>query len=732
MAWRLILVLSVSFVVLLGCQSQDSQSTKSTKSPVETSPGSTGGLGVPQTRPEDWAMFMHDVHFSGKSPDQTLKPPLKPRWKFKTGGPIHASPIIVDGTLYVGSTDGKLYALNAKRWEVKWTFQSGDAIRYPAAVWNNQVYFSARDNRVYALNAKTGELIWKFKSETWMDSPPVISNGQVYIGAFTRTIHVINATTGEAEGRYQSRVRIDGIDFGCVQGKLRPITPEHQADLWRGYVDYTYSYPVIANGVVYIGARDSRIHAIDVPSKEKVWSYETQGYVDAAPAVSDGLLYVTSHDGYVYAFENQTAESSLPQPDKRQVGIVVHDEAAVYSAKDSDSPMQLHLNDGVKLSILNEDGGWYQVELPDGASGWMDEFAIGRFEETDDVQFNTSICSNIRTLELIEGGEYPNWSPDGKTIAFFKRTNLSGQYWKASELWITDRKTKRFRKLCAGKFYNPHLSWSFNSNLLAFEARREGESEVWTFDLKTARLTHLVSGDAPVWSPVANKLAFRRWEEGVDVVYRINSDTTGLAPIARIPIEGRVGAFSFLDKPSWSPDGERIAIGLDHQHYKSGYARIRLQNINGTRHGEIRTQHLRVKQMNWSADGTKLAYVLLGSIRPDRLLDKRLHVTDVNERQRTRILKHTSPSWSPQGKHLAYMEHEDCMGLRWKVWVLDLETNRKRAVARTTSNLTSVTWLPDGKQLCLWHTSEYLRGGEYKPAKTRGWVVDVALPPLEH
>ena len=732
MVRRLTLILTVFFIALLGCQSEDSRSTKRTESSLETSPKRTVTPIAPQTRPDDWAMFMHDTQFSGKSPDQTLKPPLELRWKYKTGGPIHASPIIVGGTVYVGSTDGVLYALDAKRWGVKWTFRSGDAIRYAAAVWNNHVYFSSRDNYVYALDAKTGELVWKFKSESWIDSPPIISDGQIYIGAFTRTIHLINAATGEAEGKRRDRVRIDGIDFGCVQGKLRPIIPEHQADLWRGYVDYTYSYPVIANGVVYIGARDSRIHAIDVPSKKKVWSYETQGYVDAAPAVSDGLLYVTSHDGYVYAFENQTAESSLPQPDKRQVGIVVHDEATVYSAKDSDSPVQLHLNDGVELPILNEEKGWYQVELPDGASGWMDEFAIGMFEETDDVQFNTSICSNIRTLELIEGGEYPHWSPDGKTIAFFKRTNLSGQYWKASELWITDREAKRFRKLCAGKFYNPHLSWSFNGNLLAFEARREGESEVWTFDLKTARLTHLVSGDAPVWSPVANKLAFRRWEEGVDVVYRINSDTTGLAPIARIPIEGRVGAFSFLDKPSWSPDGEQIAIGLDHQHYKSGYARIRLQNINGTRHGEIRTQHLRVKQMNWSADGTKLAYVLLGSIRPDRLLDKRLHVTDVNERQRTRILKHTSPSWSPQGKHLAYMEHEDCMGLRWKVWVLDLETNRKRAVARTTSNLTSVTWLPDGKQLCLWHTSEYLRGGEYKPAKTRGWVVDVALPPLEH
>ena len=352
-------------------------------------------------------------------------------------------------------------------------------------------------------------------------------------------------------------MRIDGIEFGCVQGKLRPIFPEHEAEVWRSFVDYTYSFPVRANDVVYIGARDHHVHAIDAASKKKVWSYKTRGFVDAAPAISDGLLYVTSHDGYLYAFENRTEESLQPQPDDRNIGIVVHDEAPVYSAKDSDSPVQLHLNDGVVLPILNEGGGWYEVELPGSETGWMDEFGIGRFEETNDVQFNASICSNIRTLELTEGGEYPHWSPDGKAIAFFNRKDLSGQYWKASEIWITDKEANRFRRLCEGKFYNPNLSWSFNGNLLAFEARKEGESEVWTFDLKTARLTNLVNGEAPVWSPVANKIAFRRWEKGFDVVYQINSDTSGLAPIARIPIEGRVGAFSFLDIPR----GRRMGSG---------------------------------------------------------------------------------------------------------------------------------------------------------------------------
>ena len=74
------------------------------------------------------------------------------------------------------------------------------------------------------------------------------------------------------------------------------------------------------------------------------------------------------------------------------------------------------------------------------------------------------------------------------------------------------------------------------------------------------------------------------------------------------------------------------------------------------------------------------------------------------------------------------MEREDCGGIRWKVWVYDLESGKKMPIARTAMKLTSVVWMPDDKHLCLWQTSDYLRDNAYKPALTKAWIVPVDLP----
>ena len=686
-------------------------------------------------------MFMHNLGFSGVSPDTDLKPPLTLLWTFKTGGPVSASPIVANGIVYIGSTDGKLYALDAKRWGVRWVFDAGDAIRYAATVLGDRVYFSARNNRVYGLDAKTGEKLWEFKSKTWMDAPPIVSGNRVHVGAFPSKIYLLNAATGALEAQRERTIRIDDIEYGCARGVFRPIFPEHNAKLWRGYTGGSESYPVTANGIVYIGARNGQLHAFDAASKSEVWTYQLGGFVDAAPAISEGVLYVAAGDGNVYAFTNATGD--VPEIETRRRGTVVHDAAPVYTEKggatidtSEGAAVLLQLNDGVELPITQVSDNWYEVELPNGVRGWMDRSAFGEFKEIDGILFNTNFCRSESQadpkpyrVDLIEGAEFPRWSPDGELIAFLKREDLSGRYWRGNELWIMDRRGERARKYYTGDFFNPYLSWSLDSRLVAFEVDEKGERFIYTVDWKFGRVKQVVLGDGPAFSPTSNRLVFRRRDfsqpVGRDVIYKINSDGSGLSAIARVPIERPRRSYTYLPAPAWAPDGTRVAFGVN----SSKYVGIRIQDIEGQRLKEIQTQHQQVHHLNWSADATTLAYVLSGSNRPGQLIDKQLHISGTAPTlTQSQILKHTSPSWSPTGKQLAYMEREDCAGIRWKVWVYDFESGRKYPIVRTPMKMTSVVWMPDGKHLCLWQTSDYLRDNAYKPALTTGWIVPVAIP----
>ena len=225
----------IVLVLLLvwGCDSQETQQSQQPAAQRPAVPDAVEPIVPP--RAEDWHMFMHNVGFSGISPDESLTPPLELLWKFKTGGPLHASPVIANGTLYIGSTDGKLYALDAKQWGVRWVFDAGDAIRYSATVLGNRVYFSARNNKVYALNAKTGEKLWEYKTKSWTEAPLIVADNKVHIGVFPSKIYLLNASTGVLETVRERTIHIQGIEYGCAKGVFRPIFPEHNADLWRDY-----------------------------------------------------------------------------------------------------------------------------------------------------------------------------------------------------------------------------------------------------------------------------------------------------------------------------------------------------------------------------------------------------------------------------------------------------------------------------------------------------------------
>ena len=88
----------------------------------------------------------------------------KIKWAFKTQGPVRASSVISDGSIYFGSTDGFLYALNKEDGSLLWKLQAQGAITASPAVAGTSVFIVSRDHYLYSINKYSGKLNWKFKT----------------------------------------------------------------------------------------------------------------------------------------------------------------------------------------------------------------------------------------------------------------------------------------------------------------------------------------------------------------------------------------------------------------------------------------------------------------------------------------------------------------------------------------------------------------------------------------
>ncbi len=248
------------------------------------------------------------------------------RWKFDGHGAINSSPAFVDGLVIASSLNGHVYAVDAKTGKQQWDFRTAGERRFSAqgihggqphtevmpdpfdvflsspTVVGGTVYIGSGDHNVYALDAHTGALQWKFATGNVVHASPAVSNGVVYIGSWDRNMYALNASTGQEMWRFQT-----GEDT-----------------LFNNQVGIASS-AAVAQGIVYFGCRDGHFYAVDAKTGVQRWSHDNNsGWVIASPAVADGVVYFPTADGFrfkaldaatgalKFSVENKTVSFSSP------------------------------------------------------------------------------------------------------------------------------------------------------------------------------------------------------------------------------------------------------------------------------------------------------------------------------------------------------------------------------------------------------------------------------------
>ena len=131
----------------------------------------------------------------------------------QAGSSITGSPVIDgNGTLYVGSADGKLYAIDIQTGNIKWSYPSGAPIFSTPTVSNvDMIYFGNHGGEVFALD--TSEVLhWYYLDTTSIDAPLLYSNGVLYTGTLGGRLiafydNADSAVTGSYKASSLSKVK---------------------------------------------------------------------------------------------------------------------------------------------------------------------------------------------------------------------------------------------------------------------------------------------------------------------------------------------------------------------------------------------------------------------------------------------------------------------------------------------------------------------------------------------
>jgi outer membrane protein assembly factor BamB len=231
-----------------------------------------------------------------------------------------SSPLAFNGRIFVGSGDGKVYALDAKTGAVAWSFATQGRVRSSPATDGKSVYAGSFDGQMVALDLRSGKLRWSFHTlgnpvfpQGSIQSSPTVSDGLILFGARDCSLYAVDAKSGR-EAWHQSvknswvpstpAVSQDRVFAGSADGRALFAYDEKTGNLlWTTPLDnLIFSSPIVAGDSIYIASMGGTVFGLKAATGQVFGYTMTQDRVLSTPWVSEGVLYFGDNDGFIYAF----------------------------------------------------------------------------------------------------------------------------------------------------------------------------------------------------------------------------------------------------------------------------------------------------------------------------------------------------------------------------------------------------------------------------------------------
>lgn len=271
------------------------------------------------------------------------------KWSFETGGEIVSSPTVSEDTVFIGSDDENIYAVDIKSGEQEWRFETHNSVRTSPTVVDGTVFVGSGDyedperGRLYAIDAATGDRYWTFEptietessqslsqaSDNEISTPilssPTVTDGTVFVGSggseHGETIYAVDAETGKEQWAHKTNAQVDSspivvdnkVFIGSHDDTLYALHTKTGEEQWSTEIEFTHwslfgPSPTVADGTVFIGSDDNTIYGMDIRTGNIEWTFDSDSdhRLHSSPTVADGKMFisVTVFNGYkLYAID---------------------------------------------------------------------------------------------------------------------------------------------------------------------------------------------------------------------------------------------------------------------------------------------------------------------------------------------------------------------------------------------------------------------------------------------
>ena len=284
---------------------------------------------------------------------------LKKQWSSKIGdgqgdGFYKITPTLVDGVLYVASSDGEVAAISAADGDRLWRVELERPLSGGVGYHDRSVYLGGADGSVLQLSADDGVVEWEAAVSGEVLAAPAVSDDWVIVQTY------------------------DGKLLGFQSGADEPtwtFTSDVPVLTLRGT-----STPLLVGGNAIAGFGDGKVIAVDVNSGNVSWesrigvpqgSSEIDRIVDIDGAMTQqGIeLFVASYQGRVAALDNRTGRKLWQQNVSSVTGTHVGF-GNVYVA-DVDGTLSAFLRTGQGVRWQNIELGYRQLSRPTPVSSYV-------------------------------------------------------------------------------------------------------------------------------------------------------------------------------------------------------------------------------------------------------------------------------------------------------------------------------------------------------------------------